>query len=648
MARADEQHRNRSFPRSLFTGRTLLGLALLLLVALASFARSTAEAGAGEGVAAAAVRPAVVVGDMGRGGAGPARPSIGVGAAALERAGVREVIVRRIDGLDADRRAALRASVDATLVNRLRLPDTEVIRVPAGRLSAALARLNARDDVAYAEANAPVAATTNDAYWYLQWGLENTGQSIFGTVGTADADIDAPLAWQTSTGAGVTVAVVDTGIDATHPELGAQLTGNAAERGAAREANGIDDDANGLVDDWRGWDFVQDGGGDATAGRDNLPEDLDGHGTHVAGTVAAVRDNGAGVAGVAPDARVLALRGLGADGSGSTADVADAFDYAGDLGIPVVNASLGGPNESFTLRAAIRNHRQTLFVVASGNDGVNVDATPDYPCATDADNVLCVGASDNRDARAGFSNYGATNVDLYAPGVDIASTYPLGSTPPCDQGYCGLDGTSMAAPHAAGVAALVVANEPALRGTALKQALMAGVERRPAFAASVSGGRLDALGALVAVTGVMATPTPTPTPTPAPTPTPTPAPPAASPPAPVTPTTPMASPTASPAPTPASPPLISSARLSSATLRGRGYVRLTARTARPAEVTVTVKRRGSTRRLARLTMRTTAGVARFTLRRRIGGRTLAPGRYTLTVVARAGATSSKPLALRVV
>ncbi len=644
----DNQQSKRRAP----SGRTLQLCAAFALM-LAVFALSvrtepgaTADAASGPGPARL-----TVAGDLGRDDAMPS--ASGADIDALERAGVREVIVRRTDGLDVGDRAALRDSVDASLVGRLRLPDTEVLRVPVGELSAALAELNARDDVRYAEVNAPMRAFTNDPYWYLQWGLANDGQSISGVVGTPGADVDAPTAWQNSTGAGITVAVVDTGLDTSHPELLPQLGGNPAERGAGRERNGVDDDGNGLVDDWRGWDFARVGGGDATPGRDNVPEDLDGHGTHVAGTVAAVRDNGAGLAGAAPDATVIPLRALGADGSGSVSDIADAFDYAGDLGVAVVNASLGGPDESTTLRAAITSHPQTLYVAAAGNggeDGVgdDVDAAPEYPCATDADNVLCVGASDNRDQPAGFSNYGSANVDLFAPGVRIASTYPIGAAAPCDNGYCSLSGTSMAAPHAAGVAALVAATEPTMRGAALQQALIAGAEPRPAFAASVSGGRLDGRGAFAAVPGMQAMPGPAPATTPAPTATPTPqaAPPAV--PAPVIPPpalVPVPLPAATPAAAPA--PLMSSARLSSTTLRGRGYVRLTARTTRSAEVTVTVRRRGSTRRIAQVRMRTMAGTARFTLRRRIAGRTLAGGRYTLTVVARAGTTASKTLALRV-
>lgn len=610
-------------------------------------------AGLAAPIPAASAAPPDPVGTPAAAASIPRTPAGKPSIPALERAGVREVIVRRTEGLDRRERAELRDSVDGSIVDRLRLPSTEVLRVPEGRLTEALAELNARDDVHYAEVNAPLVTQPVDPYWHLQWGLANEGQSVFGNYGTSDADIDAPEAWRTSTGARITVAVADTGIDANHPELTTQLAGNPGERGGGREANGVDDDANGLVDDWRGWDFVEGANeGDATRGRDNVAEDLDGHGTHVSGTIAALRGNDAGVIGAAPDSAVMPLRVLGADGAGTLADAADAFDYAGDLGLPVVNASLGGPYQSITLRSAITAHPETLYVAAAGNGGADgigddLDATPEYPCATPAANVLCVGASDNRDNRARFSNYGRSTVDLFAPGVDIASTYPVG-TADCDS-YCALSGTSMAAPHAAGVAALVAAAAPTVRGAALKQALMDSTETKPALSASVTGGRLDAPRAIGAALGAGAT-SQEPVATPAAAPTPAPEAPIA--PAPVAPSpiAPAPAPDAAPAPSraPAPRPLISDVRLSSGTVRARSESRLTARTSRPAEVTLTITRRGSTRRLVRLSRRTVAGAARFVLRRRIGGRTLSPGLHTVTVTARAtGATMARKVTLRV-
>ena len=220
--------------------------------------------------------------------------------------------------------------------------------------------------------------------------------------------MDVPEAWTKATGAGVTVGIVDTGLLTTHPDLANQVATNAGETGTDalgrdKRSNGVDDDGNGYLDDWHGWDFVSEypsigvTEGDSTAGPDNEPQDNHGHGTHVAGTVAAQRDNNEGIAGVAPGAKIMPLRGLGANGRGTSIAIAEAFDYAGKMGLRVVNASLGGPGLDQSQLAAIQAHPNTLYVIAAGNDNVNVDATPYGPCALPAANVMCVGASDEND-----------------------------------------------------------------------------------------------------------------------------------------------------------------------------------------------------------------------------------------------------------
>jgi subtilisin family serine protease len=362
--------------------------------------------------------------------------------------------------------------------------NTELVRAPAGELDGALKALNADGDVRYAEANVVVRAQTDDTHWTQLWGLHNTGQTVNGRAGSADADVDAPEAWALSTGAGERVAVVDTGVNFAHPDLQGRLAANPGESGDGRETNGFDDDANGLTDDYRGWNFVS---------NDNDPADGHGHGTHVAGIVAANKGNAVGVSGVAPDAQVMALRALDDDGVGTAAGIANAFDYAGDMGFAVVNASLGGGFAQVE-QDAIAAHPNTLYVVAAGNGGTDYigddnEISPLFPCAFPNPNVVCVGATDSRDNPAGFSNFGQASVDLHAPGVSIASTWI--------DGYLFSSGTSMASPFAAGTAALMRAADPELSAAQLKTGLLGSVDPQAALSGqSVTGGRLNAAAAV--------------------------------------------------------------------------------------------------------------------------------------------------------
>jgi thermitase len=324
-----------------------------------------------------------------------------------------ELLVRFRPGTTASGRADVRAEVDARLLERLPVPGLERVQVGPG-LAASVRALERRPYVLYAEPNftARVGVAPDDPRLPRLWGLHNTGQTMDGQTGLEDADIDAPEAWERTTGdPGVTVAVVDGGVAADHPELAANVWTNPGEV----PQDGVDDDHNGYVDDVHGWDWVD---GDAD------PDDPHGHGTHVAGTIGAVGNNGRGVTGVAWDVSLMPLRALGADGSGSYADIVDAFAYAGSNGADVVNASLGGPAYSQAMADVIARHPQTLFVVAAGNAGSDNDATADYPCGYPAANLICVAATDNQDGLASFSNYGATSVDLGAPGVSILSTVP--------------------------------------------------------------------------------------------------------------------------------------------------------------------------------------------------------------------------------
>lgn len=325
-------------------------------------------------------------------------------------------------------------------------------------------------------------AVPNDPQTGQLWGLENSGQAG----GVADADIDAAAAWGISTGSrNVVVAVIDTGIDWRHSDLATNLWTNAREVAG----NGVDDDGDGFVDDAYGYNF---------AGNTGDPMDDNGHGTHVAGTIAAAGNNGIGVSGINWAGSVMALKFLGADGSGSTSDAIRAINYATmqrvrfGVNVRVINMSWGGGGFSGALRDAIQDAGAAgiLSVAAAGNSARNNDATPQYPSSYEAASLVAVAATDSRDNLAGFSNYGAASVDLAAPGVAILSTYP-------NNRYVNLSGTSMATPHVAGVAALAWSVAPNASVAEIKNALLGGVDRVAGLSGKVAtGGRLNAYNAL--------------------------------------------------------------------------------------------------------------------------------------------------------
>jgi subtilisin family serine protease len=378
--------------------------------------------------------------------------------------------VRFADGAGADTRSKARAAVNARLERRLPVGEMQLLSLQLGETAAdAAARIDRQPGVEYAEPNwtRHALATVDDPYFPYEWGLENSGQAINGIAGTPDADIDAPEAWDVTTGdPSMTVAVVDTGIDATHPDLSSKIAS--------------------------GWDFVD---------NDADPTDMNGHGTHVSGTIAAAGNDQNGVAGVAYGSRIMPLRVLDANGQGNVADVIAGYSYAADHGIRVVNASLGSGTSSLAERDAIASAPNTLFVVAAGNGGTDgvgddVDQTPDYPCAYPLDNIVCVGATDSADQLASFSNFGTVGVDIAAPGVDIASDWAqaLGGS------YAWLDGTSMATPHVSGTAALVASRFPAGTAADLRRSLLSGADQVAALSGKIAGARrLNAYGAVTAL-----------------------------------------------------------------------------------------------------------------------------------------------------
>ena len=348
------------------------------------------------------------------------------------------------------------------------------LRVPVGQELVTVERLRRDPGVAFAELDYALRATEvitpNDPGWSQQWAL---------------AKIGALQAWGVTTGSPeVLIAVLDSGLQLSHEDLAGKVWTNADEI----PGNGVDDDANGKVDDVHGWRFYHrwDGSGFIPA-EDADVEDGYGHGTHVAGIAAAASNNGLGIAGVSWGARVMPVKVLDNTGNGWYLDVAAGIIYAADNGARIINLSVGGAPASATLCAAAEYaHRKgCLLVAAAGNTGGQVE----YPAA--CAHVLAVAATDPVDERASFSNLGP-EVDLAAPGVDIYSAWVRWG------GYTSLSGTSMAAPHVSGVAALIWSRWPALSNDALTTQITRTVTDlgSPGWDEATGWGRLDAGRAL--------------------------------------------------------------------------------------------------------------------------------------------------------
>ena len=326
-------------------------------------------------------------------------------------------------------------------------------------------------DVISAE-NAP-----NDLHKEL-YGLHNEGQ----TGGKVDADIDAPEAWgihkgRTQAEGGPLIAIIDTGIDLTHPDLVGNLWTNPGEI----PGNGIDDDGNGVIDDVHGYNAFDNNGN---------PNDKQGHGTHVAGTVGAVGDNGIGVTGVNQRANMMAVKIFGDNGT-TAAAIVRGIQYASKMGARVANNSWGGGAYSEAIKEAFAQS-PTLHMLSAGNNGIDNDPADRFPGDYDLPNFVRVAAVDHNDNIASFSNYGKITVELGAPGVKTLSTVPGG-------GYAAKSGTSMATPHVTGAAGLIASYYPEISNEDLKKRLLDGVTPNPSLADKTNtGGSLNVYNSITA------------------------------------------------------------------------------------------------------------------------------------------------------
>ncbi len=391
-----------------------------------------------------------------------------------------ELLVRFSKGADQNAIDAAIAALGATVTHEYRTSTRMVLlKLPNGLMpDDALLQLAGHSEVELAEHNIiyQISVTPNDPDFSQLWGLNNDG-----TTGLEDIDIDAPEAWEETTGSrDFVIGIIDTGIDYTHSDLDGNTWVNPREV----PNNGIDDDGNGFVDDVHGINAIN-GSGD--------PMDDHGHGTHVFGTIASEGNNAIGVTGVMWEASVVGCKFITNNGYGDLADALVCLDYFAalkDAGVDLVvsNNSWGGGSYSQLLYDAIleQGNRDILFVAAAGNDRLNTDVSSHYPSGYDLGNIISVAALNKHGDAASFSNFGATSVDIAAPGEGILSTWINGSTRFAN-------GTSMAAPHVAGVVGLHKANIPSLTGTEIRDEILARAKPLAALSGRVAtGGMLRA------------------------------------------------------------------------------------------------------------------------------------------------------------
>jgi len=416
-------------------------------------------------------------------------------AAARETPQTNGVIVKFRPSAGEETRRNIHARHGLSLRKKIRKADMHVMDTPPGLSNReAISRYASDDDVEYAEPNyvLNVNGVPDDTDFGLQWNMRNTGQVVMGRPGRVDADINVVPAWDLATGSeAIVVAVIDTGVDYTHPDLLENMWRNPGEI----PGNGLDDDGNGYVDDIHGIDVFN---------NDGNPMDDNGHGTHIAGVIGARGNNASGVAGVNWNVKVMACKFTDALGQGDLADAIECLDYVRmmkDRGFNVVatNNSYGLllTVPPFSLQDAIATQNEILFVAAAGNNAYDgMGEFHNYPSDYSLPNIVSVAATDNRDLMSGSSNYGH-DVHIGAPGVGIWSTFSGTTYNGTRVYYKAMTGTSMAAPHLTGAVALLSSYRPALAWWELRNRVLASGEDVPALAGrTASGRRLNVLGAL--------------------------------------------------------------------------------------------------------------------------------------------------------
>ena len=374
--------------------------------------------------------------------------------------------------------------------------------IVAKDIKSAQTLLASDDRVAYAEPNylyhaldvqtSTATTPTNDDKMGQLWGMQNTGQAdAAGQVGKTGSDINVVPVWNEGiTGSkNIKVAIIDTGVDFTHPDLQANILKNTAEIAG----DGIDNDGNGFIDDVYGWNFA-----------DNKANGMDdhNHGTHCAGTIGAVGNNAVGVVGVNWNVSILPVKFLNSQGSGTLEAAVQAIQYATKAGVNIMSNSWGGGPYTQSLFDVIKlaSDKGIIFIAAAGNDGNDNDSNPSYPASYQLENVISVAATDNRDQLASFSNYGRTKVHVAAPGVKILSTVK-------GNDYALMSGTSMATPHVSGIAALLLSTNPSYTVAQVKDILIRSSDKvRGLSRKVVARGRVNVYNAIHGIEPVDSTP----------------------------------------------------------------------------------------------------------------------------------------------
>src|SRR5437870_5040907 len=404
-----------------------------------------------------------------------------------------EILVRFRSGTTQQAIEKITAQLNDQVEDRIESVDElNVIEDEDGKDAAAVvAQYLALPEVEYDEANSEIKLDhedgghkhvhADDEMFFQQWGLFNNGQNG----GRVGADISAMRAWAITKGSDqVVVAVLDSGVDYSHPDL----ANNIWTRPEIIKQYEDDDLTDGAVDDLHGFNLVEDTGD---------PMDDNGHGTHVAGIIGAEGGNGMGIAGVNWKVKIMPLKFLDAEGSGTTKDAIEAINYVinrkrAGVNVRIISASWGSTTKSRALEDVIRKagDEGILFVAAAGNSSSDNDREPHYPASYDLGNVISVAAVNRNDELASFSNYGAKSVQVAAPGEEILSTW-------LEHDFRELKGTSMATPFVSGVAALILSQNPNLPVSELRAKLLKSVDPIPSLKGKVSsGGRINAAKAV--------------------------------------------------------------------------------------------------------------------------------------------------------